>query len=169
MPRSESSLAPLPLTGVRSIASVLPSSPARLGGSQDLTVGHIDDGADVCGFPVVKGRDLPDAPTPPMLEHGAMTYAVIWSANDEPDRTGGLELTEEEIKLSGADATRALRYEDLSSLHIERSAPARHPWEPTLVLVTRKGDRVAVGSLEGPGALHELAERVAATGTRGAA
>jgi hypothetical protein len=40
-----------------------------------------------------------------------MTYAVIWSASDEPDRTGGLELTEEEIKLSGADATRALRYE----------------------------------------------------------
>jgi len=98
-----------------------------------------------------------------------MSYAVIWSANEQPDCTGGLVLTSDEIRLSGADACCALRYDDLVDVYIERSAPAKHSWEPALVLVTCDGERVAVGCLEGLGALHELAERVAAIRMRDAA
>ena len=49
-------------------------------------------------------------------------------------------------------------YSDLDNVYLERCAPARNTWEPALVLITHSGDRIAIGSLEGLGALHEFAE-----------
>jgi hypothetical protein len=100
------------------------------------------------------------------------TYAVIWSENDGPECVGKLALTETGVALSGTasgpcDAQRELDTDELVDVYLDRSAPGRRRWEPALVLVTRAGDRVAVGSLEGLGALHELADRVA--GARGKA
>jgi hypothetical protein len=95
-----------------------------------------------------------------------MTYAVLWCENDGPEFAGGLLLSGRGLKLSGTaegrpTALRALPYDELRDVYLERSAPPKHTWDPSLVLVTRDGDRLAIGSLQGLGALHELADHVA--------
>jgi hypothetical protein len=90
-----------------------------------------------------------------------VTYAVRWRENGGPACTGGLLLTDGGLELAGAAARRRIGYGDLSELYLDRTADA------LLVLVTSRGDRLAIGSLQGLGALHELADRVAAA--RGAA
>jgi hypothetical protein len=94
-----------------------------------------------------------------------MTYAVVWRINDGSDCTGRLELVPGLIQLAGVDddATDVLvnvLLDDLDSVLLERDASPRCGWEPAVVLVTRGGDRLAIGSLEGLGALHELAESI---------
>jgi hypothetical protein len=84
-----------------------------------------------------------------------MTYAVRWCENGGPAFTGGLLLTERGLELTGAAERRGVGYGDLSELYLERSQG------PALVLVTNEGDRLAIGSLQGLGVLHELADRVA--------
>jgi hypothetical protein len=100
-----------------------------------------------------------------------MTYAIVWRENEGLSYSGRLELGANGILLSGSGAGREshreLRYDGLTSLALERRSLARHTSQPTLVLVTRGDDRIAIGSLEGLGALHELAENVA--GARGKA
>lgn len=97
------------------------------------------------------------------LDHAFMTYAIIWNENNGPDYAGKLELTAREAHLAGggrdvSSVHRDLPYSDLDNVYLERCAPARNTWEPALVLITHSGDRIAIGSLEGLGALHELAE-----------
>jgi hypothetical protein len=95
-----------------------------------------------------------------------MSYAVVWNTNDGPDCVGKVELLPGMIQLLGvvgdgvSDADIDLRLDDLDSMCLERCTPPKNSWEPALVLVTRSGDRIAIGSLEGLGALHELAESV---------
>ena len=95
-----------------------------------------------------------------------MTYAVLWSENDGPEFAGRLSLDRGGVALSGTaagqpTAHRDVPYAELAEVYLERTAPPRHTWKPSLVLVTRAGDEVAIGSLQGLGALHELAEQVA--------
>lgn len=99
-------------------------------------------------------------------DHDDMAYAVIWNENDGLDRAGKLELAERGVSLQGSgegcpEARRDVRFDELAGVYLERCAPARNSWEPALVLLTGSGDRVAIGSLEGVGALHELAGAVA--------
>jgi hypothetical protein len=101
------------------------------------------------------------------MPHDApVTYAVLWSENDGPEFAGKLSLDSGRVVLSGTAAGqpsthRDVLYTDVADVYLERTAPPRHTWKPSLVLVTRDGDEVAIGSLEGVGALHELAEQVA--------
>jgi hypothetical protein len=95
-----------------------------------------------------------------------MSYAIVWNTNNGDDHAGTLDLAVHEIQLvgTGNDRGRApevVRYDDLDSLFVERTAPARNSWEPALVLVTHGGDRIAIGSLAGTEALYELADVVA--------
>jgi hypothetical protein len=85
-----------------------------------------------------------------------MTYAVRWRENGGLAFTGGLLLTDGGLELTGTLSRRGVGYGDLSELYFDRTPDA------ALVLVTNRGDRLAIGSLEGLGALHELADRVAA-------
>jgi len=99
-----------------------------------------------------------------------MTYAVLWSENDGPEFAGRLSMEPAGVALFGTTegrppATCDVRFAEIADLYVERSAPARHTWRPSLVLVTTAGDRVEIGSLQGLGALHELAEELA--GRRG--
>jgi hypothetical protein len=99
-------------------------------------------------------------------DHVRMTYAVLWSENNGPEFAGRLALALGGVELSGTAAGRSaahldLCYADLADVYLERSAPPKHTWKPSLVLVTREGNEVAIGSLQGLGALHELAEQVA--------
>jgi hypothetical protein len=103
---------------------------------------------------------------PPRRIMRRMTYAVLWCENDGPEFAGGLLLAGRGLELTGTSegrpaAQRAVPYDDVRDVYLERAAPRRHTWDPSLVLVTRDGDRVEIGSLQGLGALHELADRVA--------
>ena len=94
-----------------------------------------------------------------------MSYSVIWNMNNGADRAGTLDVARRQVELREMDGNHevqvAVRYSDLDSMFVEQSAPARNAWEPSLVLVTRGGDRIAIGLPERPGALQELAELVA--------
>jgi hypothetical protein len=103
-----------------------------------------------------------------------MSYAVVWSENQGPEQAGSLQLDQRAVRLSGpgageGDTTCTLRLGDLTDVYLERSAPARHSWSPSLELVDRAGRHVSIGSLQGAGALHELTDEVSearATATR---
>ena len=84
-----------------------------------------------------------------------MSYAVVTSANDGPQRPGGLELGRDELLFS--DGTR-VRYDDLDNVYLERRAG--HAEHPSLVLISHHGERRTIESLEGLGALHELADGI---------
>jgi len=95
-----------------------------------------------------------------------MTYAVLWCENDGPEFAGRLSLKSDGVTLSGTAtgqpaASCDVTFGELADVYLERTAPPRHPWRPSLVLVTRDGGHVEIGSLQGLGALHELAEVVA--------
>jgi hypothetical protein len=94
-----------------------------------------------------------------------MTYAVVWRENEGPDYSGRLELQADGIVLSGSKAglqraVRALQFDELVALHLERRVVVGQMTQPTLMLVTGSGERIEIASLEGLGALHELAEHI---------
>ena len=102
-----------------------------------------------------------------------MTYAVLWRENEGPEFAGGLLLAGAGIELSGTAvgrlaAQREVSYGDVRDLYLERQRRAsdRHT---ALVLVTTEGDRLEIESLQGGGALHELADHVAAARGKAAA
>jgi hypothetical protein len=88
-----------------------------------------------------------------------MSYAVAWSENAGPKNVGRLELTANAIRLIGSLAKR-LGLADLISARIERRCES--PWQrrPVLVLVDRDGTTIELCSLQGLGALLELADDV---------
>jgi hypothetical protein len=94
-----------------------------------------------------------------------MSYAVLWSENDGPEAAGRLSVEPGGVALSGVAGGRpaacTVQFAELADVYLERTAPPRHGWRPSLVLVTRRGDHVEIGSLQGLGALHDLAEEVA--------
>lgn len=88
-----------------------------------------------------------------------MTYAVVVSQDDGPELIGRLEFERDCLRLSGGSA---VRYDDLRDVYVERrSGGSRTANRPALVLISRQGERLRIGSLEGLGALHELAGKVA--------
>jgi hypothetical protein len=94
-----------------------------------------------------------------------MTYAVRWNENDGPDHVGGLTVERGTLILSDAGESAhepALRVEsdDLADIYLERRTGNSASGRPNLVLVTHGGTRLQIASLEGLGALHELAEQV---------
>lgn len=80
-----------------------------------------------------------------------MTYAVTVSTGEGPSKPGRLDLEPECFSFS--DGTR-VRYRDLLDMYLER----RSSGPPVLILQPRTGERLRLASLEGTGALHELAE-----------
>ena len=121
--------------------------------------------ASTAGFSAARNSGLTDPSSEPGDHDVAMSYAVVWNTNSGPDCIGKLELFPGTIQLLGvgaglADVDIELCLDDLDCMFLERCAPPKNSWEPALVLVTRNGDRIAIGSLEGLGALHELAESV---------
>jgi hypothetical protein len=94
-----------------------------------------------------------------------MTYAVRWNENDGPDHVGGLKVEGSRLVLSDAGEsveTPALRVEsdELADIFLERRVGGTTSGRPSLVLVTHHGSRLQISSLEGLGALHELAEQL---------
>ena len=99
-----------------------------------------------------------------------MTYAVLWCENDGPEFAGRLSMEPAGVALFGTAADRPaatcdVQFTEIADVYMERAVSPRHPWRPSLVLVTTAGDRFEIGSLQGLASLHELAEEVA--GRRG--
>lgn len=94
-----------------------------------------------------------------------VSYAVRWWAGDGETFAGRIELGRDELELTGAafDGAQghlAVPYRDVRHLYLDRAA--RRPGaRPLLVLVTGRGARIAIESLESLGVLHELADHVA--------
>jgi hypothetical protein len=86
-----------------------------------------------------------------------MTYAVVVSADDGPEQAGRLELDPGCVRFSGGSR---MRYADLRDVYFERRSAGSSTGRPTLVLISRQGERLRIASLEGLGALHELAEEL---------
>ncbi|HEV8100121.1 MAG TPA: hypothetical protein VGP56_13295 [Gaiellaceae bacterium] len=82
-----------------------------------------------------------------------MTYAVVVSADDGPGLAGRLDLEADSLAFSGGSR---VRYADLRDIYFER----RTTGPPALVLQSCTGDQLRIASLEGLGALHELAEEL---------
>ncbi len=82
-----------------------------------------------------------------------MTYAVVLSTDGQPGQTGRLDLERDSFSFSDG---RRVRYSDLQDIYLERT-----PGTPTsLVVNSRSGSQLRFVSLEGLGALHELAEHI---------
>jgi hypothetical protein len=95
-----------------------------------------------------------------------MTYGVVWSESREPVNAGSLELGDTSLLLAGTsngsrDSRRELAFDELVDAWIERGSSARLGGRPTLVLQLRGACFVRIASVEGRGALHELADRLA--------
>jgi hypothetical protein len=132
-----------------------------VGAASSRVVGACAD--DRSGFPQRDASGFADSWAPVSRDDLVMSYAIVWNANNGADRRGVLDLAAREIELleAGAENRVAVRYDDIESMFFERTAPATRPWEPSLVLVTESGDRIAIGSLAGLERLYELAELVA--------
>lgn len=89
------------------------------------------------------------------------TYAVLWSEASGPVRAGKLELGKEAIRLEGA-AARTIPYAEIDHLRVARGLAERIQGRPSLVLDLVAGSKLRIGSIAGPGTLHELAEKLLA-------
>ena len=94
-----------------------------------------------------------------------MTYAVAWSEGAQPSYAGRLELTARSVELAGTAPTaresrRKIFYDELVSARVERAHRPGGASRPALVLECKDGTRFAITPLAGPGALHELTDRV---------
>lgn len=95
-----------------------------------------------------------------------MSYAIVWSDNGGTKFSGRLDLTSAAVVLTGTGAgaagvIREVSYSDLTGARVERCGLVELPPEPALVLGTRDGERLVIGTLEGVGALYELADDLA--------
>jgi hypothetical protein len=84
------------------------------------------------------------------------SYSVIWDDGFEAE-AGRLEVESHGIRFEGVAHSHTLFYEDIESVHVGRAAEERLAGKPSLVLARHAGRPVRVGSLDGLGALNELA------------
>jgi hypothetical protein len=94
------------------------------------------------------------------------SYAVLWSDPDDSVEAGKLELEPNALRFEGSRGTRAaphvhrVFYEDIESVHVGRELRERLAGRPALVLGLAVGGPCRIGSIDGPGILNELAERL---------
>jgi hypothetical protein len=118
---------------------------------------HLQLGED---FPATRSRDHPEVVRSWAADHGPMSYAIIWVDEGGKKSSGRLDLSPTAVVLTGtgAGAIRELAYDELTGARVERSAQLELPAEPALVLELHDGETLVIGSLEGIGALYELAD-----------
>jgi hypothetical protein len=88
-----------------------------------------------------------------------MSYAVLWASAGEVI-AGCLVAGPDGFTLGGCDSERSVRFADVEAASIERSAGDRLRGLPVLLLRDRFGFDVRIASLDRPGTLQELAQRV---------
>jgi hypothetical protein len=109
------------------------------------------------GRRVLRVRSEPD---------GSRSYAVTWREPDGAVRAGKLELRPNALHLASGTPRRrrseqTLRYADLSAVEMTRRPSERIHGRPTAMIKRPGRAPLAVAAISGPGALHELVERLA--------
>jgi hypothetical protein len=93
------------------------------------------------------------------------SYAVTWREADGATYSGRLELTHRYVRLEGGNSTsggaRHVAYRDIVRIGMARSARERIDGRPTLLLERETSDALLVAAVGQPGALAEIAERLA--------
>ena len=87
------------------------------------------------------------------------SYAVVWSDNGTTD-PGRLDLLPDAFELHGRDRRLSIPFAELTGASIARGNGDRLRGLPVLALTRRRGPRLRIASLEGAGALHELAAHI---------
>jgi len=85
-------------------------------------------------------------------------YAVLWCGCEGVIGSGGLELVADRVELSSSGAPVSLSLGDVRDARIARSAEDRLRGLPVLALRCARGGALRIASLEGTGALYEIAE-----------
>src|SRR5918996_818751 len=91
---------------------------------------------------------------------GVTTYAVSWQDPGLAPDCGRLEVHPQRVLFEGSNGPRTVGFDELSSVRVSRSPEERRAGRPTLVLERRSGEAIRIGSLDGPGVVLELAERL---------
>jgi hypothetical protein len=94
------------------------------------------------------------------------TYAVAWQRPGEGAVSGGLRADREGLHLLGRAGTLHLLFAQIARLSIERGRTQRLRGLPAIVLQLASGGTLRIASLEGTGALHEIAELAQRAGVR---
>jgi len=104
--------------------------------------------------------------------HARRYYAVLWSGREGSIGSGRLELIADRVELSSGSELVTLPLQDVTEARIARGAGDRLRGLPVLALTCVGDEPFRIASLEGTGALYEIAalvERAApalgATGT----
>ena len=98
------------------------------------------------------------------------TYAVVWHSRGTPRHVGKLEVGSGDIRLSGAvpggvRATIAIPFERVARVALGRSWHERLDGRPTVVVGLVGGEAVHIASLDGPGTVQEILQRLAPPAT----
>jgi hypothetical protein len=84
-------------------------------------------------------------------------YAVLWSNGDGILKSGRLETLPDRIELSSRGTTLMVAFDEVREAYIGRGSGDRLRGLPALVLDHGSRGRLLVASLEGTGALYEIA------------
>jgi hypothetical protein len=91
------------------------------------------------------------------------SYAVVWSTSGDT-RSGCLEPFPDRFELHGRERRLVIPFAELTSASIARRPAERLLGLPVLALVIRDEPPLRIASLEGPGYLQELVDRVERAG-----
>lgn len=93
------------------------------------------------------------------------SYGVVWREGGSPLARGKLELLARALRLTGtagsANVTREIAYEDLADVRVGRESCERLNGIASLVLKPNHGETISLAAVAQPGAVGELAERLA--------
>ena len=84
---------------------------------------------------------------------------MVWSSNGTT-LSGRLDILVDRLELHGRERPLSIPYAELAGASIARGERDRLRGLPVLALVLREGTALRIASLEGGGALHELATQV---------
>jgi hypothetical protein len=96
------------------------------------------------------------------------TYAVAWRRDDEGTVSGALQADREGLHLHGRGGPVHVLFAEVVRLSIERSRAQRLRGLPAIALLLARGETLRIASLEGTGALHEIAGIAQSAGVRSA-
>jgi hypothetical protein len=93
------------------------------------------------------------------------SYAVTWREGKLPTYTGKLELGPTWLRFEGGatngrSAVEMIRHRDIASVWIERGREDRVRGRPVLLLERRSGGVIRIASVNGLGAIREIADHV---------
>jgi hypothetical protein len=139
-----------------------------IGGARRAAIGRPAESG--CGFSAASFSAQPDAAAANAVDPEAMrqTYAVTWSTPGGAVHAGRLELRPDGLMLRGGSGceliVERLAYEDLRAVRRARTLRERVRGRTSLVLELFAGGAISIASVGQPGALTEVAERLAAAG-----